>query len=182
MKFIARKSTICYECVLELFPTIQIKQIYVSIERLPRTFHNELIQNGIALVKSLNYIVYTFHPLVGGYTSTYHTWFFRRFHTPFFKHQPSPTLFNIHRWRTHHLQHDTDWWLNQPIWKIVKLDHFLKVRAENKKIWNHHLGCIDHFSHPQRTPIPNGFQFVWTPQDSLSQWTLQKKFELDVHY
>ena len=30
----------------------------------------------------------------------------------------------------------TSWWLNQPIWKIlVKLEHFPKVRDENKKIF-----------------------------------------------
>ena len=32
------------------------------------------------------------------------------------------------------------WWLNQPIRKIwVKLDHFPRVRGENKQMWNHHL-------------------------------------------
>ena len=35
----------------------------------------------------------------------------------------------------------TSWWLNQPIWKIlVKLDHFPRVRGENKKCLKPPLG------------------------------------------
>ena len=37
------------------------------------------------------------------------------------------------------------WWLNQPLWKnmLVKLDHFLNFRGENKKcLTNHHLDNI----------------------------------------